>query len=142
MAVCRKGHPDRAFLLPYLREIEARAILSYLDFEKFPKTEAEVAEEVARQADRYIEFGLNEHPKVRMAKGKFKDSLDGFAHQQPEHFDGRFDIPVVVLGGVPAGDIFKAAGANYFLKGLDVKNWSEDPNGCKSPKRYILSGRM
>lgn len=134
-----EGHPDIVFLSPYLREIETYAQLSYLDFERFPKTEAEVKEELARQADRYIEFGLHGHTEVKMEKGKFKDSLVALWRVQPERFAGRFDIPVAVLGQVPAKDVYEAEGVDYLLEGLDVRDWPDDPQEYKTPQGLYLA---
>ncbi|OGD97280.1 hypothetical protein A3E71_04450 [Candidatus Curtissbacteria bacterium RIFCSPHIGHO2_12_FULL_42_33] len=120
------------------RELRAALQLDCLDFDRFPKTETKVKEELARQADRYIEFGLNGHRQINMEQGKFKDSLIALACFQLENFAGRFDIPVAVLGQVPAKDIYKAAGVDYQLGDLDVRDWPDDPQGHKTPQRLYL----
>jgi len=121
------------------RELRAALQLDCLDFDRFPKTETKVKEELARQADRYIEFGLNGHRQINMEQGKFKDSLIALACFQLENFAGRFDIPVAVLGQVPAKDIYKAAGVDYQLGDLDVRDWPDDPQGYVTPQRFYLS---
>lgn len=124
---------ERAFLTPKLLEIEARVQLSYLDFDKFPTTETEVAAELERQAQRYLERGLNKHPKIKLSKGKFKDSLVSLVRPQPESFAGRLLLPVAVLGQVPAKDVYEAAGVGYYLDGLDVQDWPDDPHSYTTP---------
>lgn len=134
-----EGDPQRAILLPHLHAIESQALLGSLDFEKFPKTEFEVREELARLADRYINFGLNKHPQIRMAGGVFKDSLVALARPQPENFGGRVDIPVAVLGQVPPSDVYRAAGADYYLEDLNVRDWPDDPLGYTTPQGLYLA---
>lgn len=134
-----KGDRQRDFLLPHLREIEVHALLPYLDFDRFPKTEAEIKEELARQADRYIEFGLNKHPKIKLARAKFKDSLVAFAALRPEKFADGLSLPLAVLGQVPPKDVYTASGFDYFLNNSDVRDWPGDPYGYRTPQRLYLA---
>lgn len=128
-----------AFLSKQLRDLETQVQFDYLDFDKFPTTEAEVKAELARQADKYLNFGLNKHPEVKMGRGKFKDSLIALAKPLSENFAGRFDIPVAILGQVPARDVYVAAGVGYYLDGLDVRDWSDDPQGWRTPSLLYLT---
>lgn len=133
-----EGDPQHEFLLLHSRAIEARALLACLDFDEFPTTEAEVQAELARQADQYLKFGLNKHPKVEMTGGEFKDSLIVLAKPLPEKFAGRFGIPVAVLGQVPPKEVYEAAGVAYYLEGLDVGDWPDDPQGYTTPRGLYL----
>ena len=134
-----KDHPDRGFVSEHLSGIEYRARLAYLDFDKFPTTEAEVKEELARQADKYLKLGLNRHPQIKMSRGKFKDSIVVLAGAQTENFKDRVDIPIAVLGQVPAKDVYEADGVKYWLDGLNVRDWPDDPFGFLTPRITYLS---
>ncbi|MBI3282534.1 hypothetical protein HYZ70_00475 [Candidatus Curtissbacteria bacterium] len=120
-------------------ELRRDVQLGYLGFESWPKTEKEVREELARQADVHLNNGFNRHPAVRMGRGKFKDSLIAVAASQPERHMDRVDIPVVSLGAqIPREDFCKAAGINYWLEGLSVTNWPDDPKGYRIPEGMHL----
>ncbi len=131
--------PYRGILEPVLHELELQTQLSYLEFDAFPKTEDELKAEGERQVNRYFELGLHKHPNIRKhtefgSKGKFKDSLLRLVRLQPEQFARRFDIPVIPLGRiVPVKDLCNAAGVDYLLDGLEVKDWSDHPKGYQTP---------
>lgn len=127
------------FLTRQLRELQAEVMLDFLDFDKYPKTETEVKDELARQADRYIKLSLNRHPKIKMARGKFKDSLIALARPQPENFGGKVDIPSAILGQVPPKDVYEAAGMDYNLDRLNVRDWPDDPRGYTTPQGLYLT---
>ncbi len=131
--------PHYEFLVRHFGELEQEIQFDYLDFDKFPTSEAEVKSELARQADKYIKFGLNKHPEIRMTRGKFKDSLVALARPQPENFTGRFTLPIAALGQVPAKDVYEAAGVKYWLAGLNVQDWPEDPKGYITPHSFYLA---
>lgn len=134
-----EGNRLRTILEPVLSELEVETQLARLDFEAFPKTEAQVKAELKRQADKYIDFGLHRHPARKMAKGKFKDTVVALGDSQPERFAKRFDIPTAVLGYISPKDIYNAAGVDYFLEGLDVGDWKEDPKGYTTPSDFYLT---
>lgn len=88
--------------------------------------------EFERLTKRYQE--LEFHKYLRVSAGVFKDTVMNLVVPQPESFRGRFNIPVVVFGQIPPEKQAELAGLNYFLGGLNVRDWEFDPKGWETPK--------
>lgn len=86
--------------------------------------------EWTRQSQRFIELGFP--TELGLSDSVYLESLPRFT-SQPEQFKERFDIPVVVETRIPVIRQSKLAGVNYFLKGLEVKDWKKDPRKYKTP---------
>lgn len=95
--------------------------------------------EIERQAKIYLELEFHKHKNIRISKGEFKDLVMGLITPQSEGFRGRLNTPVVVFGQIPAQDQCKLAGIDYFLDGLNVRDWPDDPQQYRTPKTaYIM----
>lgn len=92
--------------------------------------ELDLQAEWERQANLFIERDF--HKILKIAKGKYKDSLPRFT-PQPEAYRGRFDTPILIEGRIPAPRQYELAGVKYFLGGLNVRDWEDDPQGFKTP---------
>lgn len=95
--------------------------------------------EMERQAQRYLELEFHKHKKVRLSAGKFRDAVMSLDVQRPERFVGRFDIPTVAFGQIPAKDQCERAGINYYLQGLVVSDWQDDPGGWRTPNKIYMN---
>ena len=95
--------------------------------------------EVEKRVGRYLELEFHKHKAIRMSAEKFKDSLMKLAVSQPENFKGRIDTPVIVCGQIPIKDQCELSGIEYFLSGLDVRDWPEDPQKYKTPKDFYMT---
>ena len=104
-----------------------------------PKLEIPLEAEMERQAVMYLEREFHKHKKIQMPKGKFKDSIMGLVVPQPEEFRGKLNSPVAVFGQIPAEDQCRLAGIDYFLKGLNVRDWPDDPQNYQTPNSLYLA---
>ncbi len=95
--------------------------------------------EIERQVGRYVELGFHNHPAIKMSKGHFKDSLMELVVPQPEGFKGRLDTPAIAFGQVPIEDQCRLAGIDYFLTGLKVQDWPDDPQKYRTPQTTYLA---
>lgn len=87
------------------------------------------------QSQKYI--GLGFHTELGLKEQEYIVSLPRF-EDQPENFRGRFDLPVIVETRISPQRQAELAGLNYFLVGLEIKDWEKDPKGYKTPdKPYI-----
>lgn len=86
--------------------------------------------ERTRQAQRYVELGF--HRELGLTEQKYIASLPKF-EPQPKEFKGRLDTPLLVETRVPIERQAKLADIDYFLRGLDKKDWTDDPQGYKTP---------
>lgn len=93
--------------------------------------------EIERQTRLYIVRDF--HKRLRMSESRFKDHLMELAVPQPEAFRGRFNIPVIAFGQIPTKEQARLAGINYYLDGINVSDWEEDPQGYITPKRSYLT---
>ena len=82
-----------------------------------------------RQAENFIRLGF--HKALRMREGRYVDSLPHFS-PQPENFKGRFDIPLLVETRLPVPQQARLAKVTYYLEGLNVRDWEEDPLGYQT----------
>jgi hypothetical protein len=82
---------------------------------------------------------FHKHSTLRVSAGRLKDMIMDLVNPQPESFKGRFDMPVIVFGQIPAEDQAKLAGVKYYLKGLNVRDWEEDPRGYRTPKGAYMT---
>jgi hypothetical protein len=98
-----------------------------------------LTQEVERIATKYQEMEFHKHKTLNVSKGRLKDMIMELVSPQPESFKGRFDIPVIVFGQIPVEDQAKLAGVNYYLKGLNVRDWEEDPRGYRTPKGAYMT---
>ena len=101
--------------------------------------EIPLEENLERQAGRYTELEFYKHPEIEISKGKFKDLIMGLAIPQPENFRGRFNSPVAVFGQIPIKDQCERAGIDYFLGGLNVNDWPDDPQNYQTPNALYLA---
>lgn len=86
-----------------------------------------------RQVKRYTEHEFHKHPRFKMPRGKFKDSMPRF-RPQPKEYRGTVGIPILSMGRkIPAPDQFRLLGVDYLLEGLPVGDWGEDPFGYQTP---------
>lgn len=137
-----KDHPERPFMQA---ELDAFAAFNAARRDgiapEAPKAEAmsreAVQAEIERQAGKYLELGF--HKKLRTSPGRFKDGILDLVVPQPETFVGRFDIPVVTFGQIPVKDQAKMAGIEYYLDGLSVRDWEQDPRGYRTPEGAYLT---
>ena len=95
--------------------------------------------EMERQAAMYLEREFHKHEKIKMSKGKFKDSIMGLVVPQPEEFRGKLNSPVAVFGQIPIKDQCERAGIDYFLGGLNVNDWPDDPQNYQTPNALYLA---
>ncbi len=115
--------------------VESAATTPVIKIEKFSPEALDA--EIERQVRRYQELGF--HKRLKMSAGRFKDSVMGLVVPQPEAFRGRFDIPVVAFGQIPAKDQARLVGIDYWLEGLKVSDWEKDPQGYKTPEMSYLT---
>ena len=101
--------------------------------------EITLEEETERLVGRFQELGFHQHKKIRMSRGKFKDSLMELVVPQPENFKGRLKTPFIGCGKIPIEDQCSLAGIDYVLKGLNVLDWPEDPQDYKTPDGFYLA---
>lgn len=83
-----------------------------------------------RQSGRYVELGF--HVELGLSVEDYLASLPRF-EPQPESFRGCFDIPVLVEIRIAPSRQAKMAGLLYFLEGITVRDWDNDPKGYKTP---------
>lgn len=95
--------------------------------------------EIEIQAGRYLKLGFHKYKDVKMSAGKFKDLIMKLVIPQPENFRGRTDTPVIVSGQIPAKDQCKLAGIGYWLGGLTVSDWPNDPQHYKTPNGFYMT---
>lgn len=88
--------------------------------------------EWSRQIQRFIELGF--HKELNLSEREYLDSLPKFG-PQPEQFQGRFNIPVVVETRIPVKRQCELARIRYFLGGLKVTDWTDDSKGYRTPDR-------
>ena len=93
--------------------------------------------EVERQAGRFKELGF--HKRLKMSAGRFKDHLMGLVVPQPETFVGRFNIPVIGFGQIPIAEQARLVDIDFWLEGLTVSDWLQDPQGYRTPDRTYLT---
>ena len=74
-------------------------------------------QEWMRQSQRYIDFGF--HTKLGLTEEEYLDSLPKF-EPQPEAFNGRFDIPVIVETRILPQEQAALAKLNYYLGELKI----------------------
>jgi hypothetical protein len=100
-----------------------------------------LTQEVERIATKYQEMEFHKHKTLNVSKERLKDMIMELVSPQPESFKGRFDIPVIVFGQIPAEDQAKLGGINYLLKlkGLNVRDWEEDPRGYRTLKGVYMT---
>lgn len=105
-------------------------------FQESPKVYPEISleAEIERQAERYLKLGFHKHKNITMSEGKFKDLVMGLVAPQPEGFKGRLDTPVAVFGQIPIKDQCRLAGIDYFLTGLNARDWPDDPQKYRTPQ--------
>lgn len=84
-----------------------------------------------KQSHRFIKLGF--HIERGLTEDAYLESLPRFS-SQPEQFKGRFDIPILVETKIPVKRQCELAGVNYFLEGLDVKDWKNDPRKYETPQ--------
>lgn len=84
-----------------------------------------------RQAQKLIDLGF--HRDLGLSEETYLLSLPKF-ESQPEAFRGRFDIPVLVETRIDPARQAELAGLDYWIKGLDVSDWKDDPKGYKTPE--------
>ncbi len=73
-----------------------------------------------------------------MTKKEYSLSLPSFT-LQPVAYKNRFDIPLLVERRIPVARQCELAGVTYFLGGLNVRDWSEDPQGYKTPEKPYVT---
>lgn len=95
--------------------------------------------EIERQVKTYLELKFHKHEAIGMSKGKFKDLLMKLVAPQPESFRGRFAPPVIVFGQIPPEDQCRLVGINYFPRGRNALDWTEDPQQYRTPKSTYLT---
>ena len=111
-----------------------------LGAEPFSPVTPELLEtEVERQAGRYRELEFHKHKSLHVSAGKFKDQIMSLTYEQPEAFRARSDIPVIVFGQVSPEDQARLAGLNYYLDGLNISDWENDPQGYKTPGTFYMT---
>lgn len=98
-----------------------------------------LTQELERIATTYQEMEFHKHSMLQVSKGTLKDMIMDLSAPQPERFKGRFDIPVVTFGQIPAADQASLAGINYHLKGYNACDWEEDPREYRTPKRVHMA---
>lgn len=89
--------------------------------------------EIEKQAKKYQELEFHKHKSTKMSAGRLKDLVMGLIIPQPETFTGRFGIPVVVFGQISPKDQAELLGLNYYLGGLKISDWPDDPRGYTTP---------
>lgn len=100
-----------------------------------PSAELDLDAKWSRQTQRFLELGF--HNELKLSKREYLDSLPKF-RTQPEQFLGRFDIPVIVETRIPVKRQCELVGIKYFLDGLEVVDWADDPKGYRtSDKPYV-----
>lgn len=92
--------------------------------------EPDLDAEWQRQTQRYIKIGF--HTELGLSAEEYLASLPKF-EPQPEAFAGRFDMPVLVETRIAPQCQAELGGLNYYLKGLNVHDWKDDPKGYKTP---------
>lgn len=100
------------------------------------RQELNLEAEWSRQTKRFIDLGF--HKELGLSEQEYLDSLPRFG-PQPENFKGRFDIPVVVETSIPVKRQCELAGIEYFLAGLEVIDWTDDPKGYRTPDRPYIT---
>jgi hypothetical protein len=132
----RTGNPDDIKLADQLRaRIEKSGDFSLSGTESlkvYPEISLEA--EIERQAGRYLELEFHKHKKIGMSEGKFKDLIMGLVASQPESFRGTLDTPFVRFGQIPVKDQCRLAGIDYFLDGLNARDWPDDPQKYSTPQ--------
>lgn len=97
-----------------------------------PKVYPEISLEAewTRQTQKFVELGF--HRELGLTEQRYIASLPKF-EPQPKEFKGRLDTPFLVETRVPIERQATLAGIDYFLAGLDKKDWTDDPQGYKTP---------
>ena len=99
--------------------------------------EISLEQEWQRQADRLLELGFHKElivdgKRIELTAQEYSDSLPKF-EPQPESFKGRLNTPVLAETRISAKRQSELAGIQYFLDGLNVKDWDKDPKKYKTP---------
>lgn len=102
-------------------------------------TSEKLTQEVEKIAIKYQLLEFHKHKNLQIPTGRLKDMIMGLVAPQPENFRGRFDIPVIAFGQIPAEDQAVRADINYILKGLTVRDWEGDPRGYSTPNGAYLT---
>lgn len=84
-----------------------------------------------RQAQGLVNLGF--HSELGLTEEEYLESLPKFT-SQPDSFKGRLDTPVLVETRISPKRQSELAGIQYFLDGLDVKDWDKDPKSYTTPK--------
>jgi hypothetical protein len=132
------GGPERFAQEPQTQQVETQYKKSETPI-VVEKTTETLTQELERIAAKYQDMEFHKHRTLNVSKGKLKDKIMELVNPQPECFKGRFDIPVIVFGQIPAEVQAKLAGVKYYLKGLNVRDWEEDPRGYITPERAYMT---
>lgn len=84
-----------------------------------------------KQVNKYVKLGF--HKELNLSKEEYRDSLPKFT-SRPEAYKGRFDIPVLVETRITVKRQAELASLSYYLDGLRVRDWEDDPEGYRTPE--------